>query len=145
MTSLLLHGNSPDSKVHGANMGPIWGQQDPGGPHVGPMNLVIWEVCENRMAEGLLNAHLFDSLGYRVHRYGKQSTRSNVQFIFHIIWLSLKYRGEHGLTHEHLEKHRYIFSTMATSALGLQNVTFAAYKIRNWNNFFKQIIQSFKG
>ena len=31
----------PDSKVHGANMGPIWGRQDPGGPHVGPMNLVI--------------------------------------------------------------------------------------------------------
>ena len=29
----------PDSKVHVANMGPIWGQQDPGGPHVGPMNL----------------------------------------------------------------------------------------------------------
>ena len=28
----------PDSKVHGANMGPIWGWQDPGGPHVGPMN-----------------------------------------------------------------------------------------------------------
>ena len=22
------------SKVHGANMGPIWGRQDPGGPHV---------------------------------------------------------------------------------------------------------------
>ena len=32
----------PDSKVHGANMGPIWGWQDPGGPHVGPMNLAIW-------------------------------------------------------------------------------------------------------
>ena len=32
----------PDSKVHGANMGPIWGRQDPGGPHVGPMNLAIW-------------------------------------------------------------------------------------------------------
>ena len=32
----------PDSKVHGANMGPIWGRQDPGGPHVGPMNFVIW-------------------------------------------------------------------------------------------------------
>ena len=25
-------------------MGPIWGQQDPGGPHVGPMNLAIWEA-----------------------------------------------------------------------------------------------------
>ena len=32
----------PDSKVHEANMGPIWGRQDPGGPHVGPMNFAIW-------------------------------------------------------------------------------------------------------
>ena len=32
----------PDSKVHGANMGPIWGRQDPGWPHVGPMNFAIW-------------------------------------------------------------------------------------------------------
>ena len=32
----------PDSTVHGANMGPIWGRQDPGGPHVGPMNFAIW-------------------------------------------------------------------------------------------------------
>ena len=35
-------GNHPDSKVHGANMGPIWGRQDPGEPHVGPMNFAIW-------------------------------------------------------------------------------------------------------
>ena len=34
----------PDSKIHGANMGPIWGRQDPGGPHVGPMNLAISDV-----------------------------------------------------------------------------------------------------
>ena len=33
-----------DSKVHGANIGPIWGWQDPGGPHIGPMNFVIWDV-----------------------------------------------------------------------------------------------------
>ena len=32
----------PNSKVHGANMGPIWGQQDPGGPHVDPMNFATW-------------------------------------------------------------------------------------------------------
>ena len=32
----------PDSKVQGANTGPIWGRQDPGGPHVGPMFLAIW-------------------------------------------------------------------------------------------------------
>ena len=35
--------NIPDYKVHGANMGPIWGRQDPGGPHVGPMDLAIWD------------------------------------------------------------------------------------------------------
>ena len=34
----------PDSKVHGANMGPIWGRQDPGGPHVGSMNFAIWDA-----------------------------------------------------------------------------------------------------
>ena len=34
--------NYSDSKVNGANMGPIWGRQDPGGPHVGPMNFAIW-------------------------------------------------------------------------------------------------------
>ena len=32
----------PESKVDGANMGPIWGRQDLGGPHVSPMNFVIW-------------------------------------------------------------------------------------------------------
>ena len=36
----------PDSKVRVANMGPIWGQQDPGGPHVGPVNFAIWAAIE---------------------------------------------------------------------------------------------------
>ena len=35
--------NIPDNKVYGANMGPIWGRQDSGGPHVGPMNFAIWD------------------------------------------------------------------------------------------------------
>ena len=30
--------NGPDSKVHGANMGPIWGRQGLGGPYVSPNN-----------------------------------------------------------------------------------------------------------
>ena len=34
----------PDSEVHVANMGPIWGRQDPGGPHVGPMDFAIWDI-----------------------------------------------------------------------------------------------------
>ena len=36
----------PDSKVPWVNMGPIWGPQDPGGPHVGPMNSAIWVYIE---------------------------------------------------------------------------------------------------
>ena len=33
--------NIPDSKIHGANMGPTWVQSSPGGPHGGPINLAI--------------------------------------------------------------------------------------------------------
>ena len=48
---LLKHAeNTPDSK---ANMGPIWGRQDAGGPHVGPVNLAIWNplwVWEDRLS-----------------------------------------------------------------------------------------------
>ena len=33
--------NILDNKVYGANMGPTWVLSAPGGPHVGPMNLVI--------------------------------------------------------------------------------------------------------
>ena len=31
----------PDSKVHGANMGPTWVLSAPDGPHIGPTNLAI--------------------------------------------------------------------------------------------------------
>ena len=38
---VLMRSYTPDSKVHGAGMGSIWGRQDPGGPHVGPMDFAI--------------------------------------------------------------------------------------------------------
>ena len=41
---------SPDSKVHGAYIGSTWGRQVPGGPHVGPMILAIWEGILRRNA-----------------------------------------------------------------------------------------------
>ena len=31
----------PESKVHGANVGPTWALSAPDGPHVGPLNLAI--------------------------------------------------------------------------------------------------------
>ena len=42
ITSKQLWQYCPDSKVHGANMGPTWGRQDPGGTYVGHVNLAIW-------------------------------------------------------------------------------------------------------
>ena len=35
---------SPDSKVHGTNMGPTWVLSAPDGPHIGPMNLAIRQL-----------------------------------------------------------------------------------------------------
>ena len=37
--------NIPDSKVRGANMGPIWVLSAPDGPHDGPINLVIRDTA----------------------------------------------------------------------------------------------------
>ena len=37
-----------DSKVHGTNIGYTWVLSSPGGPHVGPMNLAIWDIAINR-------------------------------------------------------------------------------------------------
>ena len=53
--------NIPDSKLHGADMGPIWGRQDPGGPHVGLMNFAIWDMnCECLMNYCLSIANTYD-------------------------------------------------------------------------------------
>ena len=37
-----------NSKVHGANLAPIWGRQDPSRPNVGPMNFAIWGSLAGR-------------------------------------------------------------------------------------------------
>ena len=64
---------SPDSKVHGANVGSIWGRQDPGGPHVGPMNFAIWEHIQSYVC--------MDKLVHLKH--------SNDVNIFILSWLNL--------------------------------------------------------
>ena len=46
----------PDSKVHGANMGPTWVLSAPDGPHVGPMNLAIRDdvgLCSLGVDDGM--------------------------------------------------------------------------------------------
>ena len=51
ISSLIYH--HPDSKVHGAYMGPMWGRQDPGGPHVGPMNLAIRALLKDKSTRNI--------------------------------------------------------------------------------------------
>ena len=41
--SPVRHQTIPNNKVHVASMGPTWGRQDSGGPHVCHMNLAIWD------------------------------------------------------------------------------------------------------
>ena len=42
----------PDSKVHGANMGPTWVLSAQVEPHVGPMYIAIWVGMYNMKAQG---------------------------------------------------------------------------------------------
>ena len=46
---MLFYLDIPESKVYWAKMGPIGGRQDPGGPHVGPTNLAIWDAMRQKV------------------------------------------------------------------------------------------------
>ena len=48
----------PDSKVHGANIGPTWGRQDPVGPYVGHVNLANWDVFKSLTAKKVMKKSL---------------------------------------------------------------------------------------
>ena len=41
----------PDSKFHGAILGPTWVLLAPDGPHVGPMNFAIWDILHKIYTE----------------------------------------------------------------------------------------------
>ena len=41
----------PTARFNGVNIGPIWGREDPGGPHVGSMNFAIWACPCSRNRE----------------------------------------------------------------------------------------------
>ena len=62
-------------------MGPIWGRQDPGGPHDGPMNFIIWVISGSKEDPCVYHAMLecsFDAcvMNYSRYRYGLQAGMS---------------------------------------------------------------------
>ena len=67
----------PDSRVHGASMGPIWGREDPGGPHVGLMNFAIWvgfpaHVCVTKPQWTMQGNDAQWVINYHQHNYHQQ-------------------------------------------------------------------------
>ena len=60
----------PDSKVHGANMGPICGRQDPGGPHVGPIESQGKHLCEMILKHTSLLKKFFRKCYLRLPYFG---------------------------------------------------------------------------
>ena len=68
------NGNSPDSKVHRAYMGPTWGRQDPGGPQVGPMNFAIRETLLMTHVSGLVPYEYGYNLPVSRHNKPEQSS-----------------------------------------------------------------------
>ena len=83
----------PDSKVHGANMGPIWGWHDPDGPHVGPMNLAFWEYnssCKSAFQnqEQIIRFHSFQFLwnlvdfSLKLSKLGESIAQLIVKYLF---------------------------------------------------------------
>ena len=59
----------PESKVHGANMGPIWGRQDPGGPHFAPMNFAVWDCLTSDEMELFKFDKSFQGMIFIIHLY----------------------------------------------------------------------------
>ena len=57
--------DTPDNKIHGANMGPIRGRQDPDGPHVGPTNFVTWVLCNQVLSYFGVWLDIFTGTCYR--------------------------------------------------------------------------------
>ena len=75
----------PASKVYGANIGPTWGREDPGGPHVGSVNFVIWVLMPSHwrqasMQRRSLFQHLIFPLRTNYKRVWKQWSFCQVIF-----------------------------------------------------------------
>ena len=71
----------PDNEVHGANMGPICGRQDPVGSHVGPINFAIWVELIWDWGKGeYLHATVFCGYNYYPCRYLLQRQFNQTNF-----------------------------------------------------------------
>ena len=77
--------NIPDSKIHGANMGPTWVLSAPDGSHVGPMNLAIsgkHATCQVKIKSHTTKWHLIydtPNIYENIQQYIVQRGTDNMQ------------------------------------------------------------------
>ena len=82
----------PDSKVHGAKMGPIWGRKVPGGSHVGPMNFAIWAFTIFSLNPCIFGRYVWTQKYYYTLRFNKKKgllviiymSWSDIWLLFHM-------------------------------------------------------------
>ena len=72
--------HTPDSKVHGANMGPTWVLSAPDGPHVGPMNLAIWDII-------YISWLVTRALPYKMHEFMLKIIRYTVRLCWWKVYI----------------------------------------------------------
>ena len=124
-TSVDIH---PESKVHGANMGPIWGRQDPGGPHVGPMTFAIWvfKWFIAKMGHKFYGCH-YDNLRCRQWQqiccHG--NSRFQQKFSLHAVDTRIDWLWEfHAqMIHQKLSGERELYSIRPTSCYAVECIT----------------------
>ena len=75
-------------------MGPIWVRQDPGGPHVGPMNLAIWDIWCLRICLNQYKPKLF--VMNRTHSYSFSDTLNGRFNALSGIWITLWHNNTFG-------------------------------------------------
>ena len=79
--------NSPDSKVHEANMAPTWVLSAPDGPHVGPMNLAMREGIASQ--KWLCHSYLIVTFIQRTHKRYPLARELCVTFVKRWCWWPL--------------------------------------------------------
>ena len=132
----------PDNKIHGANMRPIWGRQDPGGPHVGPMNIDIWvrtlfvtpyklnvswcklslahkwPLCSNMLTISTINRYLLPNEGDVIFMIMIKTTYSGLQNVitlsvnWPVCWIQVFIIGVLNLSVKHWGTTAYTFSEL---------------------------------
>ena len=69
-------------------MGPTWGRQDPGGPHVGPMILALWDILGDLLNSTPMNKHHWNINGITTFFHSRRCIWYCVQNAGHFVQAS---------------------------------------------------------